>query len=177
MDLSQLPEAPAKPTGEDLRPLATGQAHIDIYTAFRLIDEGKARQAAHQHAVRAAQLQADGAPVTTVFKALACAEGAAPDDTRPWHAARVDAWAEEHGIRGWHRRAGLRGRPYIAADRLRLLAVDGDRGRYYTHHDRYAHCPPLSHWVIDRDTGRTVYRTFAGGIAQQWVTEHETPAV
>jgi hypothetical protein len=172
MDLTMLPEPPVKPTGETLRPLLTGQAHVDIYTAFRLKDDHEARMKAHGHAVRAAELQAEGAAVTQVFKALAAAESAAPDDVRPWHAARVDAYAAEHGIKGWYRRTDYRGNRYIVADVLRLVALVGDQGRYYTHTDRYAHCPPLRHWVIDRDTGRTVYRTISGPIAQQWIDEH-----
>jgi hypothetical protein len=113
MDLSLLPEAPVKPTGETLRPLLTGQAHVDIYTAFGLLDGHEARVKAYGHAERAARLQAEGADVPAVFKALARAEGAAPDDTRPWHAARVDAYATEHGIKGWHRHTDSLGHPQL----------------------------------------------------------------
>ena len=173
MDLLEIPEAPVKPTGETLRPLLTGDATADLRTAFRLHDDHKARVRAYEHAVQACERQADGAAVTVVFKALANAESAAPDDARPWHAARVDAYAAEHGIRGWYRRTNYRGEKYIVADVLRLVALVGDRGRYYFHTDRYAHCPPLKCWVIDRDTGRTVYRTYCGGIAEQWIHEHE----
>jgi hypothetical protein len=173
MNLSPLPAPPVRPTGETLRPLLTGQPHVDIYTAFRLKDDHKARVKAYEHAARAARLQAEGADVLTVFKSLANAESAAPDDTRPWHAERVDAFAAEHGIKGWHRCTDLRGKGYIAMDRLRLVREVGDKGRYFTHHDRYAQCPPLRAWVVDRDTGRTVYRTYCGGIAEQWIREHE----
>lgn len=168
-----LTDPPVKPTGETLRPLLTGQAHIDIHTAFGLLDDHEDRVRAYKHAMRAARLQAEGAAVTLVFKALANAESAAPDDTRPWHAARVDAYAAEHGIKGWYRRTNYRGEKYIVADILRLVPLVGDKGRYYTHTDRYGQCPPLKCWVIDRDSGRTVYRTFAGGIAEQWIREHE----
>jgi hypothetical protein len=171
MDLLEIPEPPVKPTGETLRPLLTGQAHVDIYTLFRLKDEHAARVKAHGHVVRAGELQAGGAAVTQVFKALANAESAAPEEDRSWHAARVDAYAAEHGIRGWYRRTSRMGH-YIAMDRLRLTGEVGDQGRYYTHTDRYANCPPLKSWVIDRDTGRTVYRTFSGKIAEQWIREH-----
>lgn len=173
MDLTQLPEPPVKLTGETLRPLLTGQAHIDIYTAFGLLDDHEARVKAHEYAKRAARLHAEGADVLAVLKALANAESAAPDDVRAQYARIVDAWAAEHGIRGWHRRTDLRGKRYIAMDRLRLLARDGDKGRYYVHADRYGQQPPLKAWVIDRDTGRTVYRTISGRIAQQWIEEHE----
>lgn len=176
MDLLETPELPVKPTGETLRPLLTGQAHVDIYTAFGLLDDHEARLKAYEYAMLACERQAAGAAVTQVFKALANAEGAAPEADRAWHAARVDAYAAEHGIRGWHRRplGTERGRHYIAADRLRLVSLVGDKGRYYTHTDRYANCPPLKCWIIDRDSGRTVYRTYCGGIAEQWIREHES---
>lgn len=172
MDLLEIPAPPVKPTGETLRPLLTGQAHIDIHTVFRLKDEHAARVKAHGHAVRACELQAGGAAVTQVFKALANAEGAAPDDTRPWHAARVDAYAAEHGIKGWHRRTSERGNHYIVADRLRLVALVGDKGRYYSTRD-FMPAPPLKYSVVDRDTGRTAYRAVSGKIAEQWILEHE----
>lgn len=167
-----LPEPPVKPTGETLRPLLTGQAHIDIYTAFRLLDEHPQRMKAYNYAVLAAERQAEGAAVTSVFKALANAESAAPDDTRPWHAARVDAYAAEHGIKGWYRRTTYRGEKYIVADVLRLAALVGDKGRYYSTRD-FMPCPPLTYSVVDRDTGRTAYRALNGRIAEQWIREHE----
>ena len=173
MDLSLRSEAPMKPTRETLRPLLTGQAHLVIVTAFGLLDNHKARVKAYEHAVRASRLQAEGAAVTTVFKALSAAESAAPDDTRSWHAARVDAYAAEHGIKGWHRRTNWRGEHYIVADRLRLVARDGDQGRYYSTRD-FMPCPPLTVSVVDRDSGRTAYRAINGGIAEQWIREHET---
>lgn len=173
MDLLEIPEPPVAPTGETLRPLLTGQAHIDIHTAIRLRDEHKARVRAHGYAVRAGERQANGAAVTTVFKALANAESAAPEADRSWHAARVDAYAAEHGIKGWYRRTDYRGNRYIVADVLRLVGLVGDKGRYYTHHDRYMQCPPLKCWVIDRDSGRTAYRAINSGIAAQWIREHE----
>ncbi|MDX3324780.1 hypothetical protein PV405_08875 [Streptomyces sp. ME02-6979-3A] len=173
--LSLLPDPPARPaypTGDTLRPLLTGDANRDLRTAFRLHDDAKDRQAAHGHAVHATVLHATGAPVLDVFRALVAAELAAPDDTRPWHAARLDTWAAAHGIRGWRRYTDHQGERHIATDRLRLLAEDGDRSRHYVHTATYTH-RPLNHWVVDRDTGRTVYRTYSGGIARQWITAHE----
>ncbi|MGW2213297.1 hypothetical protein [Streptomyces sp. NPDC001781] len=175
MSVLETPAPPVKPTGETLRPLLTGQAHIDISTAFRLLDDHEARVRAYEHAARACEREAAGEAVTQVFKALANAESAAPDDVRPLHAARVDAYAAEHGIKGWHRRTDLRGRGYIAMDRLRLVARDGDRGRYYSLRD-FMPCPPLTVSVVDRDTGRTAYRALNYGIAEQWMREHEQPA-
>ena len=174
VDLADLTAAPDYPTGEDLRPLLTGDPARDLRTAFRLHDDGKARQTAHDHAVRAARLQKDGAPAVDVFEALACAEEAAPADTRPWHAARLDAYTAAHGLRGWHRYTDFRGQHCIAINLLRF-ATDGNRGRYYSHAAPYMHLP-LNQWVIDRDSGRTVYRTYSGRIAQQWITEAEAAA-
>lgn len=173
IDLSDLPPAPVYPTGETLRPLVTGNANVDLRTAFQLHDEGKACQAAYDHTVRAARLQKDGAPVVDVFKALACAEEAAPAGTRPWHAARLDAYTAAFGLRGWYRCADSQGRHCIQINYLRI-AADGDRGRYFSRAGAYMHLP-LNHWVIDRDTGRTVYRTYSGRIAQQWIDEAEAP--
>lgn len=173
MDLADLPAAPTYPTGETLRPLLTGEANVDLLSAFRLHDDAKARQKAYDHAVRAARLQKDGAPVVDVFKSLACAEEAAPADTRPWHAARLDAYTAAFGLRGWYRYTDFRGKRCIAINLLRF-AADGDRGRYYSDAGAYMHLP-LNHWVIDRDTGRTVYRTYSGRIAQQWIEAAETP--
>lgn len=175
MDLLETPAPPVKPTGETLRPLLTGQAHVDINTAFGLLDDHKARMRAHGHAVRAGELQAEGAAVTLVFKALANAESAAPDDVRPWHAARVDAYAAEHGIKGWYRRTDYRGNKYIVADVLRLVREVGDQGRYFSARD-FMPTPPLKVSVIDRDSGRTAYRAINIGIAEQWIREHEMAA-
>lgn len=172
MDLLEIPEPPVKPTGETLRPLLTGQAHIDIVTAFRLLDDHVDRVKAHGYAVQACERQAEGADVLAVFKALANAESAAPNDTRPWHAARVDAYAAEHGIKGWHRRTGEHGGHYITMDRLRLVGLVGDKGRYYSARD-FMPAPPLKYSVVDRDTGRTAYRAVSGKIAEQWILEHE----
>lgn len=172
IDLSEFPTPPVYPTGEDLRPLLTGDANVDLRTALRLHKDGKARQNAYDHAVRAARLQKDGAPVADVFEVLACAEEAAPADTRPWHAARLDTYTAAFGLRGWYRHADSAGKHRIQINYLRF-AADGDRGRYYSHAAAYMHLP-LNHWVIDRDTGRAVYRTYSGRIAQQWIDEAET---
>jgi len=171
IDLSELPAAPVYPTGEDLRPLLTGDANVNLGTAFRLHDDGKARQKAYDHAVHAARLQKDGAPVGDVFRVLASAEVLAPADARLWHAERLDAYAAAFGLRGWYRYSDFRGQHCIAINLLRL-AADGDCGRYFSTRD-FLPKPPLTHSVIDRDTGRTVYRAISGPIAQQWINEKE----
>lgn len=170
-DLSDLPAPPVYPTGETLRPLITGDQARDLRTALRLHKEGKARQHAYDIAVRAAKLQKDGAPFRDILCALAAAEEAAPADARPWHAARLDAYTGALGLRGWHRRSNHLGEHRIQINYLRLPA-DGDRSRYYSRAGAYMHLP-LNHWVIDRDTGRTVYRSYSGRIAQQWINETE----
>ncbi|MEU0397975.1 hypothetical protein ABZ208_35520 [Streptomyces sp. NPDC006208] len=171
LDLTVLPAPPAYPTGETLRPLLTGDSVRDLHAAFQLHDDGKARQIAYDHAVRAGELQRNGAHPFDVFRALARAEGAAPEDTRPWHAVRLDAYTEALGIRGWYRRTDFRGHHGIVADILRLPA-DGDHGRHYVTRD-FAPRPPLTHSVVDRDSGRTVYRAISGGIARQWLEAKE----
>jgi hypothetical protein len=171
IDLSVMPDPPTYPTGEDLRPLITGDPRVDLRTAFRLHDDAKARQAAYDYAVRAGELQRAGAPFQKVFIALAAAEESVPEVDRKWHADRLDTYTTELGIRGWYRYTDSHGQHRIARNLLRLRA-DRDRGRYYSHAAAYMH-RPLNHWVVDRDTGKTVYRTFSGRIAEQWITEKE----
>ncbi|MFE6815954.1 hypothetical protein [Streptomyces sp. NPDC057677] len=171
VNLSDMPAPPTYPTGEHLRPLLSGDPVRDLRSACRLHEEGKARQEAYDYAARAGELQRAEAPFQRVFSALAAAEESAPEPDRRWHADRLDAYTTELGIRGWYRHTDSHGKHRIAQNLLRLRA-DGDRGRYYSHAAAYMH-QPLNHWVVDRDTGRTVYRTFSGRIAQQWIEERE----
>jgi hypothetical protein len=171
IDLSVMPDPPAYPTGEDLRPLITGDPLVDLRTAFRLHDEAKARQAAYDYAVRAAELQRAGAPFGEVFSALAAAEVTAPMPDRDWHADRLDAYTGALGIRGWYRYTDFRGQHRVARNLLRL-ASEGDRGRYFSLRD-FLPIPPHTHSVVDRDTGKTVYRAISSTIAEQWITEKE----
>jgi hypothetical protein len=129
------------------------------------------RHAAATEVAQAASAQAGGAHPTEVFKFLARAENVAPAKDKAWHAARLDAYATAHGIRGWHRREGRGGvEVYLMALRTREA---GDRGRYYTHESRGMPRPALTHYVVDRDTGDVVYRTYSARIAQQWIDEAE----
>ena len=134
----------------------------------------KARCEAAGEAERAAAAQASGSRSTEVVRILAMAENAAPAKDKSWHAARLDAYAEAHGVRGWYRKEGRDGvQVYLMVLRTR---VEGDRGRYYWDWAQYRMTPPdrlLPSVVMDRDTGRVVYRAINQRIAQQWIDEAE----
>lgn len=125
---------------------------------------------AYYHAATAAQRQAQGIGHMGVMLALGAAETAAPAGERPWHAARLDAYAAAYGLRGWYRYtmrcAG--GGHAVQVNKLRT-PEDGDRGRYYvsTTMLRRPH-------VVDRDTGRIVADGFADSkAADAWITAAE----
>jgi hypothetical protein len=138
-----------------------------------------ARHKAREFARRAAECEATGRWVgewhihreASVLSLLAAAETSAPEEDRPWHAARLDAYAELHGLRGWHRYTDFRGKRCIQINLIRKRE-DGEQGRHYVHAADRMH-GPLRFWVIDRDTHRTVYRSFSSRIAQQWIEERE----
>lgn len=138
-----------------------------------------ARHKAREFARRAAECVATGVGVrdwhscreAAVLGLLAAAETSAPEEDRAWHAARLDAYVERHGLRGWHRYTDFRGKHCIQINLIRTRE-DGERGRHYVHAADRMH-GPLRFWVIDRDTGRTVYRSFASRIAWQWIEERE----
>lgn len=140
-----------------------------------------ARHSARQFAERATECEATGRWVKdwhnsrhmAVLSLLAGAEQAAPVEDRAWHAARLDAYAAHHGLRGWHRYIDFRGKHCIQINRIRTRE-DGEQGRHYVHAADHMH-GPLRFWVIDRDTHRTVYRSFASGIAHQWIDATEAP--
>lgn len=141
-----------------------------------------ARHSARMFAERAAECEATGRwakdwhrhPEASVLSLLAAAETSAPEEDRPWHAARLDAYVELHGLRGWHRYTDLRGKHSIQINLIRKRE-DGEQGRHYVHAADHMH-GPCRFWVIDRDTHRTVYRSHANRIAQQWIEERETAA-
>ena len=138
-----------------------------------------ARHSARTFAQRAAECEATGRWMkdwhasrhAAVLSLLAAAEQAAPGEDRPWHAARLDSYAERYGLRGWHRYTDFRGKHCIQINLIRTRE-DGEHGRHYVHAADRMH-GPLRFWVIDRDTHRTVYRSFASRIAQQWIEEAE----
>jgi hypothetical protein len=139
------------------------------------------RRAAHRFAERATRCEATGVGVrqwhscreAAVLSLLAAAEETAPTEDRPWHAARLNLYATAHGLAGWYRTT-IGGRHVVQVNRVRRRQ-DGDKGRYYVIDAGSLHLP-ASHWVIDRDAGRTTYRTFTDGIARQWINEHEDAA-
>ncbi|MCX4809065.1 hypothetical protein OG601_46975 [Streptomyces sp. NBC_01239] len=138
-----------------------------------------ARHSARRFAAQAAECEATGRWMRDwhscreagVLSLLAAAEQAAPEEDRVWYATRLDAYVELHGLRGWHRYTDFRGKHCIQINLIRKRE-DGERGRHYVHAADRMH-GPLRFWVVDRDTHRTVYRSFASGIARQWIDERE----
>lgn len=164
-DLSGMPDGP--------RPSDVIVSSWVLSTMQAKLDAGR-RAAANEAARRAGECQArhPGAH-GAVLSLLAAAEQNAPDADRPWHAARLDAYAAAHGLRGWYRTTDLRGKRSIQVNLVRARE-EGDRGRHYVHAAYRGLHGPTSYWVIDRDTGRTAYRAISKGIAQQWIDEKES---
>lgn len=173
VDLSDLTGIPAGP--------APDRASIDdwIPASFDNYFLAVARHGANELARKAGECQATGrwtrswhsSRHAAVISLLAGAEVSAPEEDRPWHAARLDAYAAEYGLRGWHRHSDLRGRHSIQVNLIRTRE-DGEVGRYYTHAADRMHGPD-HFWVVDRDTGRTAYRAISAGAARQWIAERQ----
>ncbi|MFF1341077.1 hypothetical protein ACFVYT_24690 [Streptomyces sp. NPDC058290] len=176
-DLSNLTGMPDGPDPDDV--ICSSWSGASMATKL----EAQRRWSANSFAHRAGECQATGRWMkdwhgsrhAAVLGLLASAEQSAPEADRPWHAARLDAYAAAYGLRGWYRTTGLRGKHEISINFIRTHA-DGDRGRYYRHAAYQPLHGPTNHWVVDRDTGRTVYRTVAGQIAQQWIEAAEAAA-
>lgn len=148
--------------------LSTMQAKLDAQR--RLAANTAARKAGECQATGKWIRDWDSSRYGAVVSLLAAAEQSALEADRPWHAARLDAYAAAYGLRGWHRYTDLRGEHAIQVNYIRTYA-DGERGRYYaTTSWRDA---PRKHIVVDRDTHRTAYLTISSGIAQQWIDEKE----
>ncbi|MFG2412346.1 hypothetical protein [Streptomyces goshikiensis] len=171
-DLSDLTDMPDGPHPNDVIDsswvLSTMQAKLDAQKRF----------AANEAARKAGECQATGkwtrewhaSRYAAVLSLLAAAEQNALVADRPWHAARLDAYAAAHGLRGWYRGTDYCGRYYVQVNSIRTRE-EGNRGRYYpTTSWRDA---PRDHVVVDRDTGRTAYKAPTPGIAQQWIAEME----
>ncbi|MCX4515899.1 hypothetical protein OHA27_37920 [Streptomyces sp. NBC_01619] len=177
-DVTGMPEGPA-PVTDPLR-------NIDPWDGAGMTAHliACARRAANGAAQRAGRMQATGKGMrewhtsihAAVLSTLAAAEQNAPEPDRPWHAARLDAYAAAYGLRGWYRYTDFRGKHAIQVNRIRTH-LDGNHGRYYT----TRHAPrgsvmnsgPYSHGVVDRDTQRQVYEAVSARIALQWIQEHE----
>ena len=166
-DLSELPPEPPVPSREStdiwsLKSMSDYTAAQDRWAAWKLADQ-------------AGRLQRADASHYDVMMALAGAENVAPEPERPFHAARLDAYAAAYGLRGWHRgtgrdRDGRDGQPRVYVNQVRT-AADRDHGRYYSHR-------PLSvlgpgHDVIDRDTGQAAAHLATREEADAWIRHAE----
>ena len=145
-DLSALPPEPKVPPRESVS--SWSKKSMTDY-----LHAGASHQA-WQHAANAGKLQKAGAGHQKIMEALGAAESAAPEDERAFHAARLDAYAQAHGLKGWYRHAGPHGEHMVQVNKLRTPA-EGNKGRYYA-------LPPTSVAssqatpIIDRDTGKVV---------------------
>lgn len=140
--------------------LASMQGYLDALNRVGL----------HAVASRAVQLERSGAPHLKVMLALAGAEMAAARvsaEELAAHAARLDAYANAHALRGWYRGTDFHGRHFVQVNYLRTVA-DGNLGRYYVHHIPLTPASERPYWVIDRDTGRTVARQATAEDARAW---------
>jgi hypothetical protein len=116
-------------------------------------------------AARTADLRRDaGAGHFEVLSALARAEEYAPAAERPHYAAAVDAYAAEHGLRGWYRHADSHGAHLVQVNKLRTPA-DGNRGRYYPSAAIRGQVR-----VVDRDTGVFTTGPVTRQAAEAWIT-------
>lgn len=171
-DLSDLTGMPDGPHPDDVIVsvwvLSTMQAKLDAYKRYAANEA--ARKAGECHATGKWMRDGQASRYAAVLSLLAAAEQNALEADRPWHAARLDAYATAHGLRGWYRGTDNRGSHYVQINLIRTRE-EGDRGRYYpTTAWREA---PRDHIVVDRDTGRTAYKAPTSGIARQWIKEME----
>lgn len=173
-DLSDLTGMPEGPHPDDVIDsswvLSTMQAKLDAER--RLFANTAARKAGECQATGRWMKRWHVGRHEAVLGLLASAEVAALEADRPWHAARLDAYVAAHGLRGWYRTTDLRGKHDIQINYIRTRE-EGDCGRYYVHAAYRPLHGPTNCWVVDRDTGRTVYRAVSSGVAQQWIAEME----
>lgn len=161
--LSDLTGMPQGPTPD--------QRLISVWSAesFDRYFTAVARQDANRQAEQAGERQHTAQP-STVLGLLASAEEFAPETDRTWHAARLNAYANAHGLRGWYRTT-RHGKRIIQINAIRTR-TDGNRGRYFIHIADRMH-GPARFWVVDRDTGRTAHQAPTAGIAKQWIDQRE----
>ncbi|MFJ4680520.1 hypothetical protein [Kitasatospora sp. NPDC088783] len=178
---AQAADAPAQPAAFVLTPLpapppAPDRDSADSWSAASMQDhlDARTRIAAHDAAMRAVHRERVGADHLDVMLALAGAETIAArlgPDEQALHAARLDAYAAAHGLRGWYRTRDLRGRHHVAVNKIRTRD-EGERGRYFTHTADAMHGPDR-YWVIDRDSGRTAARLTTPAEAADWIRAAE----
>ncbi|MFI1485683.1 hypothetical protein [Streptomyces sp. NPDC020747] len=170
-DLTGMPDGPLP--DRDAIDNWSPKSFDDYFTA-------EARHRARGFAQRAVECEVTGAGVrewhscreAAVLSLLAAAEETAPAEDRPWHADRVDAYAELHGLRGWYRHTSQHGKHRIQINYIRRRQ-DADQDRHFVHTSANYDYRATPHWVVDRDTGRTVYRSHSKRIAQQWIEARE----
>lgn len=144
--------------------------------------EARSRADAQAYARGAGSIQATGKGIrpwhnsihAAVVGQLAAAEEAAPKSDRPWHAARLDAYAAAYGLKGWYRHTDERGVHRVQVNRIRT-AADGDRGRYRVVSDS----PNRQFLVLDLDVEgpkRNVFATPSRITACNWVEQREGAA-
>ncbi|RCV51191.1 hypothetical protein [Marinitenerispora sediminis] len=132
--------------------------------------DSERRRNARRSAREAEQRIADGAAHADVMGALGAAETLAPADERPWHAARLDAYADHYGLRGWYRYTDYRGEHRVQVNFIRTRE-DGERGRYYvTDYQKYG---PREWRAVDRDTGDVAYQHTNRSEVQSWINRAE----
>jgi hypothetical protein len=172
-NLAGMPDGPPPVADPLINISAWDGPGMDAYfvASARASANAAARRAGHIQLTGTGVRQAHSSVHAAVLSALASAEMNAPESDRPWHAARLDAYAAAYGLRGWHRYTDFRGKHAIQVNLIRTH-LDGDRGRYY--------CAPFllrpgpySHHVVDRDSQRMVYNAVSARIARQWIEEHE----
>ena len=168
-DLSDLPPEPKVPSRES----------VDEWSMKSMggyLDAGT-RHDAWMHAARAGQLQKSGGSHQDIMQALAAAEMAAPaGKDREFHAKRLDAYAQAHGLKGFYRYESPLGggRHMVQVNKIRT-PEEGDHGRYYAS-DPFRKGSPQ---IIDRDTGRIVGNAPDAKAARARIVELEarTPSV
>ncbi|WP_329143599.1 hypothetical protein OIU91_06350 [Streptomyces sp. NBC_01456] len=172
-DLSDLTDMPDGP------PPKWQLTHAENFSKRALEGELEARSRAEAQAFArgAGYIQATGKGIrpwhssihSAVVGQLAAAEEAAPESDRPWHAARLDAYAAAYGLKGWYRTTYERGDHHVQVNRIRT-AADGDRGRYRVVRDG------SQYLVLDLDVEgpkRNVFATPSKNTACNWVEERE----
>lgn len=137
--------------------MASMNAHLDAGNRCSL----------YAAATRAVELEQRGADHFKVMLALAGAEGRAAQigpEELAFHAARLDAYANAHQLRGWYRYTDGHSEQRVQVNFLR--SGPSDVGRYYAHRLSEVSGDPKPYWVVDRDTGRTVATNEE---AQAWI--------